>query len=176
MMKLKLLILLFVLIITNNVSAQYSAVRINTLGLTTGTINAGVDITIAKKWSLDISTLYNPIAKINTMAFTAGVRYWRFETHIGAFWGLHSTTAKYNVGDKIKYYKGWLTGAGVSYGYSWMMSTRWNFSIEGGLGLFYMKDQKRTKYTPPLDDIVIYNYSRLAIAPSKLEISFSYLF
>lgn len=176
----KIFIILAFACIANTANAQYTAVRVNALGLVTGTLNAGVDIAVADKWSIDVSALYNPLKtnafRCQALALTAGVRKWRFEPHVGAFWGLHTTAAKYDFGDKIQHYDGWLTGIGASYGYSWMLSTRWNFTLEAGLGLFYMQDKRQSYYTPPLDDIFIYHYRRLVLAPSKLEISFSYLF
>lgn len=176
-MKLQLYCLIAIITLSvSRANAQYSAIRVNTLGLATGTINVGVDVAVADKWSIDFSAYYNPIPKINTLAFTAGVRRWRFEPHVGAFWGLHSTTARYDIGNNTNHYKGWLSGVGATYGYSWMLSTRWNFTLEGGLGVFYMQDKKQARYTPPMDDIFIYHYRRVVVAPSKLEISFSYLF
>ena len=180
-MKRRLLIILLLICSSSTIlTAQHRAVRINTLALATGTLNAGLDIAFSDKWSVDLSAYYNPIStsdfRIKSQGMFVGVRKWRFEPHVGSFLGLHSAIFNYNVGDKIQHYKGWLTGIGASYGYSWVLSTRWNFTIEGGLGLFYMKDKRQSYYTPPLDDIFKYHYKRLILAPSKLEISFSYLF
>lgn len=160
--------------------AQYSAVRVNTLGLASGTVNTGVDVAVAPKWSLDVSGYWNPIAlnsfRVKTFAITAGVRNWRFEPHVGPFLGFHTTTAFYDCGGRNHHFKGWLTGIGVSYGYSWLLSNRWNFTLEAGLGCFYMRDRRQKYYTPPADDIYIYHYRRIVLTPSKLEVSFSYLF
>lgn len=178
-MKRIIIILLFVLS-ANIASAQYTAVRVNALGFATGTVNAGVDIAIANKWSVDVSGYWNPIEtdalRTKILAVTAGVRRWRFEPHVGFFWGLHTTAAKYKVGRKDTRYNGWLAGIGSSVGYSWMLSKRWNFSLEEGLGVFYMKDTRWNPNTSPLDDVVLHHYRRVVIAPSKLEVSFSYLF
>lgn len=156
--------------------AQHTAVRVNALELARGTINAGIDIAVTDKWSVDLSARYNPIPKMNVMAFTAGIRRWRFEPHVGAFWGLHSTTARYDIENKTNHYKGWLSGIGATYGYSWKLSTRCNFTLEGGLGVFYMQDKRQKRNTSPMEDTFIYHYRRIVVAPSKLEISFSYLF
>lgn len=161
-------------------SAQYSAVRINALGIATGTINAGIDVAVSEKWSVDASGYWNPIMaesfSTNTLAATVGVRRWRFEPHVGFFWGVHSTVASYKVGNSNTRYNGWAVGIGGSVGYSWMIATRWNFSLEGGLGFFYMNDTKFNPDTPPTDDITLYHNKRFVMAPSKLEASFSYLF
>ena len=89
--------LLFMLILSLTVStasAQDTAIRVNTLGLVTGTINVGVDIAIADKWSVDISAYWNPIdtphLRAKALAAAAGIRRWRFEPHVGLFWGAHT--------------------------------------------------------------------------------------
>ena len=60
--------------------------------------------TLAEKWSVDVSGYWNPISteslRANILAATVGVRRWRFEPHVGLFWGLHSTLAKYKVGNR----------------------------------------------------------------------------
>ena len=176
----KNLLLLVFLTISMTSFGQYSAVRINMLGLATGTINAGIDVTVSDKWSLDVSGYWNPVKteklRTNILAAIVGVKRWRFEPHVGLFWGLHTIVAKYKVGRRHTRYNGWLTGVGSSLGYCWMLNKRWNFSIEGGLGVFYTKDTKWRMDTSPLNDIVLEHYRRLVVAPSKLELSFSYLF
>lgn len=178
-MKKALFTLLFALSVSL-ASAQFSTVRINALALATGTINAGVDVAFADKWSVDVSGYWNPISteklSVKTLAITAGLRRWRFEPHVGLFYGVHSTTAKYDFSRNAKRYKGWLTGIGSSVGYSRMLARRWNFTVEGGLGLFYMNDRRVFIDDDPMSDIIIRHYRRVVLAPSKLEIGFSYLF
>ena len=57
----KLFILLLCAFAAHTASAQYSAVRVNALGWATGTLNAGVDVAVAQKWSVDVSGYWNPI-------------------------------------------------------------------------------------------------------------------
>lgn len=177
----KTLFLTIVLLVVTTVSyAQFSAVRVNALTLTTGTLNAGVDVAFSDKWSIDGSLSWNPISSdhisLSTIAGTVGVRRWRFEPHVGLFWGLHSTAAKYNIYNNSHQIKGFLLGMGSSVGYSWMLSRRWNFTIEGGLGLFYMNDRKPIIDNANLNDITIRHNRKIILAPSKFEVSFSYLF
>lgn len=140
----KLLILLLCVLAAHTASAQYTAVRVNALGWATGTLNAGVDVAVAQKWSVELSGYWNPIATeklwANVLVATVGVRRWRFESYVGLFWGLHSTLAKYKVGNSRTRYNGWTTGIGSSVGYSWMMAKRWNLNLEGGVGIYYMDD------------------------------------
>lgn len=179
-MKKIILILAFVAVTAATASAQYSAVRINALGIATGTLNLGADVAVGSRWSVEGTVYWNPIKtgafSSRFTAFSAGVRYWRFEPHVGAFVGIHSTTAFYDVGGRKDNYKGWMSGVGVSYGYSWMLATRWNLTAELGLGCFYMKDKKRRNEIIDDEDIYIRHYRRIVVAPSRAEISVSYLF
>lgn len=176
----KILFLILLTLIVSVASAQYSAVRINALGIATGTINAGIDLAVTDKWSVDLSGYWNPIKSnafsANVLAATVGVRRWRFEPHVGFFYGTHITASNYKIGNSNTRYNGWLVGIGGSVGYSWMLAKRWNFSMEGGLSILYMKDTKWNTDTPPTDDITLYHNNRVVLAPSKLEASFSYLF
>ena len=71
----KLFILLLCVLAAHTASAQYTAVRVNALGWATGTLNAGVDVAVAQKWSVDISGYWNPISteslRANVLAATA---------------------------------------------------------------------------------------------------------
>ncbi len=179
-MKRVLVILLLVFAIHTTVSAQYSAIRINALGLATGSVNAGVDVAVSEKWSVDVSGYWNPVLTENwrtkILGAVVGVRRWHFEPHVGLFWGLHSSVAQYRVGNRTKRYNGWTIGIGSSIGYSWMLARRWNFSLEGGLGLYYMNDTRWNSSPSPYEDISVHDYRRIILAPAKLEASFSYLF
>ena len=138
-------LLLFVLA-ANAAPAQDAAVRVNALALATGTLNAGVDVTVSRKWSITASGYWNPIAtdnlRMQVLAGTVGVRRWRCEPHAGLFWGLHTGMARYRVGNGCNRYNGWTAGAGSSVGYAWRVARRWSFALEGGLGLYYMDDTR----------------------------------
>lgn len=160
--------------------AQFYGIKTNTLGLATGTINAGLEIAVAKQWSVDVSGYWNPV-KTNRFSsrlllVQPAVRFWRYEHFVGHFYSAHLAYGQYNVGNDRWHYKGWLTGLGFSYGYTWILSTRWNICAEAGLGFYYLNDSKRNYETDDWEPVCIKHYNRIAIAPSKLELSISYLF
>ncbi|MFR9505996.1 MAG: DUF3575 domain-containing protein [Rikenellaceae bacterium] len=168
---LRAIFIMLVTLTTYTASAQFTAVRVNTLALATGTLNAGVDVTVSDKWSIDVAGSWNPIFDHST-AITAGVKRWRFEPNVGWFWGAHSTYSAFEFDKAV----GFAVGAGSSLGYSWILSRRWNFSVEGGLGLFFVHDRWLVPDTSLLEDIVIRHRKRVMLLPSKVEASFSYLF
>ena len=80
------------------------------------------------------------------------------------------------LGSRTKRYKGHAYGLGVSYGYAWMLSKRWNIALEAGIGLYHTRDTRRDPTVSDWEDEYIYHYRRWTLAPSKLELSFSYIF
>lgn len=180
MKRLIIICLIMQFLIAAKLQAQYSAVRTNALGWLAGTPNIGLDVAVSPRWSVEGCTYWNPIKTSNfrttAVGVSAGMRYWRFEPHVGSFWGLHTAYGRYDVGGKIWHYKGFFTGLGASYGYSRLIKTRWNLTAELGIGCFYSKDKKQKYVYPNCDDIYIYHYQRIVLAPSRSEISVSYLF
>ena len=82
----------------------------------------------------------------------------------------------YDLGSRTRRYKGHAYGLGVSYGYAWMLSKRWNIALEAGVGLYRTKDTRRDPTVGDWEDEYIYHYRRWTLAPTKLEVSFSHLF
>ena len=113
---------------------------------------------------------------MQVLALQPGLRRWLYEAYAGHFWAAHLAVARYNIGNAHWHYKGWLAGIGVSYGYAWLLSKRWNLSVEAGVGLYYMKDRKRDHCVPWTADEYIGHNRRLVLGPSKCEVAFTYLF
>ena len=113
---------------------------------------------------------------MNFQAVQLGGRYWFYESFVGHFIGQYLTYAGYDLGSRTKRYKGHAYGFGVSYGYACMLSKRWNVAVEAGVGLYRTKDTRRDPTVGDWDDEYIYHYRRWTLAPSRLELSFSYLF
>lgn len=135
--------------------AQDIAVKTNLLYDATTTLNLGVEIGLAEKWTLDISGNYNPWEFSNNRQLKHALlqpeaRYWFCEKFNRHFVGVHAHGAIYNAGrlklpfdigdDGIREnrYKGWLAGAGVSYGYHWIIDRRWSLEAAIGIGYAYL--------------------------------------
>lgn len=176
----RLILIVLAVVLCTTARAQFSAVRTNALMWATGTINAGIDVRVHNNVSLDFYAFYNPIQtpdlRMQTLGFQPSVRYWLYETQVGPFFSVHGTVASYNVGNRQFHYKGFLAGAGVSYGYNWILSKRWSVGVEIGIGAVYMSDTKRDYYTHYTDDEYVYHNRRWTVAPTKAEVSFIYLF
>lgn len=110
---------------------------------------------MAKKWSLDLSGNYNgwkfgDEARMKHWLVQPEARYWLCEKFNGHFFGLHAHYADYNVGG-LKFlsknmenhrYQGNLYGAGLSYGYQWLLSDRWSMEAVLGIGWAHLDYDK----------------------------------
>ena len=161
-------------------SAQIFTMRTNALAVCSATLNVGAETALTDNWSLELSGYWNPVntasLSMNFHAVQLGGRYWFYESFVGHFLGQHLTYVGYDLGSRTRRYKGHAYGLGVSYGYAWMLSKRWNVALEAGVGLYHTRDTRRDPTVSDWEDEYIYHYRRWTLAPTKLEVSFSYLF
>lgn len=159
-MKKVLFLFALLALMTTNAYSQKFAVKSNLLYDATTTFNLGMEIGLAKKWTLDISGNYNPwkfgddcnetITRTKHWMVQPELRYWTCEKFNGHFFGLHGHYADYNVGgfkflsDNMEKnrYQGNLYGAGLSYGYQWLLSNRWSMEAVIGAGWAHMEHDK----------------------------------
>lgn len=137
---------LFLVTVISSAQAQKVAIKSNLLYDATTTINLGVEVGLSKKFTLDLSGNYNPWklssdAKLKHWLVQPELRYWLCERFNGHFFGLHAHYSDFNVGgiDFIKKlehnrFQGELYGAGIGYGYQWLLSNRWSIEAEIGVG------------------------------------------
>lgn len=113
----------------------------------TTTLNVGVEYRLSEYLSLDISFNYNPWTFSNNRKFKhiliqPELRYWINEPFNTHFIGTHLLYSHYNAGNlpfgslKDYRYQGDAYGLGISYGYQWILSPRWN--LEATLGIGYV--------------------------------------
>ena len=125
------------LMIGISLSAQNVAVKTNLLYDATATFNLGAEIGLSPRWTLDLSSNYNPFSfsdnkKWKHWMAQPEARYWFCERFNGHFMGLHLLGGQYNVGGvKLPFgiypsvedyrYEGYYYGAGLAYGYQWVL-------------------------------------------------------
>lgn len=130
--------------------AQKAAVKSNLLWDATATFNLGMEFRLAPKWTLDVPLNLNPWkydngARYRHWGVQPEARYWFCEPFRRSFVGVHVHYADFNVGgwpDRSFFsanmqqnrYQGHLYGAGVSYGYAWILKERWGLEATVGAG------------------------------------------
>lgn len=136
-----------------NMEAQSIAVKTDLLTGVLTSPNIGAEVKLSKRFSLEAGFHYNP--------FPAGedkrwkhwfvqpeLRYWLCQPFGGHFFGVHLMYGEYNVGNmklplglfkgvRNQRYEGDFMGAGLSYGYHFILSPRW--SIETSLGVGFLR-------------------------------------
>ena len=147
--------------------AQKAAVKTNLLYDATSTFNLGAEFGLGRNWTLDISGNYNPWTfsenrKMKHWLVQPEVRWWSCARFSGHFVGLHALGGGYNWGGMLPWgfnsgkmfgsvknenildhrYQGWLAGAGVSYGYHWVLGNRWGLEATLGIGYAYLDYDK----------------------------------
>ena len=129
----------------------YYAVKTNILHDLTTSVHLGAEVRLQRRLTFDIPFTLNPWTfnkeentKFKFFLFQPELRYWHCEAFNGHFFGLHGHYAYYNVGHLPKppfsdtmnqnRFEGQLAGAGISYGYHWLMSPRLSIEAEIGAG------------------------------------------
>ncbi len=152
------IILLLPLCASVKVSAQDVAIKTNLLYDATLTLNGGVEVKFANRWTGDLSANLNAWDvnghKWKHWLAQPELRYWFCQAFSGHFVGAHLLGGQYNYGNldmdfkflgtdfgKLKdhRYQGWMAGAGIAYGYSWILDRHWNFEAEIGIGWVYTR-------------------------------------
>lgn len=131
---------------------QVLALKSNLAADAVASPNLGAELKLGRRISLDVTTHYNPFSSGGTRRFKhwlvqPELRFWRCEPFSGHFVGVHALLGEYNVGDTdlplgLALYKGtrsWryegrAVGAGLSYGYQWVLSPRWGIEAQIGAG------------------------------------------
>ena len=154
--------LLFLFLVLGSISAkgQDVAVKTNLLyDIAAFTANAGVEVGLAPRWTLDVSANYNGWTLSGDRRWKHRLvlpeaRYWFCDRFAGHFIAGHALGGQYNVGGinpgisflgtdfrKLadRRYQGWFVGAGVAYGYAWILGRHWNLEAEIGLGYIYTR-------------------------------------
>ena len=187
-MKKILVCILFILgLLPAESKAQKIAVKSNLLYDATTTMNLGLEVALARKWTLDIPVNYNPWKFDDTRMKHWGIqpelRYWFCESFNRTFIGLHAHYVDFNVGGLPDWplisenmqnmrYQGQLYGGGVSIGHSWILKKRW--SIEASLGLGYARIIYE-KYPCATCGTKLKDTSKNYVGPTKASVSLIYV-
>lgn len=168
--------------------SQRLVIKNNLLYDATLTPNLGLEIGLGKRTTLDINGGYNPFTFNNNKKFKHWLvqpefRWWFCDRFNGLFLGLHlqggefcvaALDLPFNMYPELKdhRYEGYYYGGGISIGYQWLLSKRWNFetSIGGGYTRVHF-DEYYCKSCSPLLSSGIYNYWGI----TKATISFIFV-
>lgn len=186
----RVLVFIGLFLCTFHVYGQKVAVKTNLVADATTTINLATEIGLTAKTTLDLYVNYNPWSLGSNKLFKHVMlqpeyRYWFCERFSGSFIGVHAHAGIFNAGGidlpfgvwpnlKDYRYEGEFIGAGVSYGYQWVLGKHWNLEGNIGVGYAYVNfDKYRCKNCGKLQEKDGHkNY----FGPTKAAVSLIYLF
>lgn len=191
----RLLIVSICLVVASlTASAQNVVVKTNLLYDITATANLGIEFKVAPKWTVDISGNLNAWTfsdnkKWKHWVLQPEARYWLCERFNGHFVGAHIVGGIYNMGNwntdftflgtdfgqlKEHRYEGWLVGAGIAYGYHWMLGRHWSVEAEIGIGYVYTQADKYE--CPRCGEQLENNKPHHYVGPTKAAVNLIYVF
>lgn len=157
--KIKLIIALLLLAGAASSSfAQKAALKTNLVSDALLSPNLAVEVGLAPKWTLNVAGQFNLWSvdghKWRHWLAQPEARYWFCRRFQGHFLGLHAIGGEFNAGNvdfpvkffgsdfhklKDRRYEGWGIGAGIGYGYDWILSRHWNLEAEIGIGWIHAR-------------------------------------
>lgn len=199
MMKRCLIIVVVLLTAAHRTDAQKLAMKTNLLYWGTTTPNVGLEVALADRWTLELEGGYNPWTfneKTNQKAkhwlVSPEVRYWFCESFHGHFIGINANYTQFNISgipvpdtfftfgsnipEDINFADtrncGRALGAGVTYGYQFIIAPRWNLELTAGIGCWYTEYDRFESRKCGIFNQAIYKH---ALGPTSLGVSFIYL-
>lgn len=175
------------LLAAGSAAAQDLSVSTNVLGyVNLGTLNMDASLGFARHFSAEAGFRYNPFTfkgrqgVADTMqsrqrTVSAGVRYWPWHIHSGWWLSGKAQYQEYNVGGltEAETHEGDRYGAGVTGGYTYMVSP--HFNVEFGLGI-WTGYEKFTVYQCPTCGKIVDTGEKRFFLPNDALIGLVYVF
>lgn len=171
-----MLLLSLLLFFPDNTQAQRVALKTNLTDWMTASPNLSVEFAVSNRLTLDLSGTatpfkYKPDFYFRHIRLQPELRYWLVSLLTKHYVGITAFYSTYDVGYKERGYFGDSYAAGLTYGYNWILSRRWNFELNAGVGAIrYRLARYRPGTAHPAPD-----ESGWIVAPVKLGISFVYV-
>ena len=177
-----------------SVRAQDVALKSNLLSDGFLNPNLGLELRLAPKWTFDLSGQFNAWTLSHDRRWKhwtvqPEARYWLCNVFDASFFAFEMHGGQYNIGGfngrynllgtdarKLKdtRYQGWFIGAGIAYGYAWILGRHWNLEAEIGIGYSYTRYDRYPCATcgTKIESDKPHHY----VGPTKAAINLVYLF
>lgn len=182
----RLLIILALLLSMPRLNAQKLQLETNAIDwMTFGTINAQVDLAVARNWSVGLGGRYNPFVfekeggasqmQFKQRSVAANLRWWPWHVYSGWWVSGRAQWQEYNIGGIVSpaTEEGQRYGGGLSAGYSYMITTHINLDM--GIG-FWGGMKRYTVYSCPKCGARVKEGVGGFILPNDVVIALSYVF
>ena len=174
----KSFLLILVLLTSSQLYAQRVAVKSNALYWATLSPNLGAEFRVSRHFTVNLEVAGNPFKlsdklKTQFVGATPEVRYW-FEgrPHARHFAGVMGLVASHNLVLNDQKHTGETIGAGLTYGYSFVLGRRWSLETTVGAGVLKLREKSYNVNEPAPQTA---NKNKIMFAPLKLGVTFVYL-
>ena len=190
------ILLALCLLLTTTLPAQEFSLSTNLLDWANlGTANLQAGVSLSRHLTLHAGARYNnwnfgSVEKGNPFqnrARTAslGMRWWPWHSYSSWWFGAKAKVEEYNRGGLFRIMKteeGLAVGAGLGFGYSWLVSDHWNLDL--GLGFWAGKTRYTLYRCPRCGRILTLDDGRLArdvwkwfiLSSNDVQVSLTYIF
>lgn len=173
--------------------AQKAGIKTNILYDALLTPDLGVELAVAPQWTLELTGNVN-LWTVNErrwkqLSLQPEARYWCCRAFSGHFIAANLIGGQFNFGNlplgfripgtdlsilKDSRDQGWMGGAGLAYGYAWILDRHWNLEAEIGLGWVHARYDRFPCATcgTKLESGRHHNY----YGPTKAAINLEYVF
>ena len=161
--------------------AQRVSLKTNALYWATASPNLGVEFRLNRHLTLNLEGAANrlKIKSYNTkaIAFTPEMRYWfSARPQAGHFVGLMGMGTHYNLQLNKTRHNGDAFGAGITYGYSFVLSRHWSLETTLGLGALHVREDKTKEGAPATSyHSTSPNNTKWVATPLKAGVTFVYI-
>lgn len=182
-----LLAIAAMLCVSSGVRADEISVKTNVLYDATLSLALGAELQVAPQWSVELTGSYNgwDVAgnKWRHWVLQPEGRFWLKGDMKGHFFSANALVGQANVGsfkwgilgDRFQNsrFQGWVSGAGLGYGYAWRLSDNWKLELEIAVGVLHFEGDRISSSTNrTIERGLKYTY----FAPTKAAVSFAYCF
>jgi len=157
--------------------AQRVGIKTNALYWGALSPNLGLEFRLSRCFTLNLEGDFSPMKvkdyKLRHASFAPEVRYW-FSGRPQArhFVGVMGLLSAYDLSWSKKEHEGLGGGAGLTYGYAFVLGRRWSLETTIGAGLFHYREKK---FTVGEQKPTGTNHTGVAFVPLKLGVTFTYL-
>lgn len=171
-----LLFLFFIIGSVTDARAQLVSIKTNLADWMMVSPGLGAEFTLSKHLSIDLSATGTPFKIKDDMYFRhfrlqPELKYWLTSPLAKHYIGATAFYSIYDVGHKKRGYFGDSYALGLTYGYNWILSRRWNLEIGAGLGVIRYRMARYTPGTAHSEP----NEEGWKIAPVKVGINLIYV-
>jgi hypothetical protein len=159
------------------IRAQRIALKTNALELATCSPNIGIMFRTSRHFTFGIDVHGNPMNidkyKLHFLGIQGESRYWFSRVMARHFVGITGWAESHDLQLNTKCYHGDATALGISYGYAWPLSERWNIETSVAVGMIHYRNLEwnSSEAKPNRDPDKI----KTVIAPMMANISFVYI-